>query len=36
MITTHPAKRGDFNKALRRILALNDVAKRHCAMRTLA
>jgi len=36
MITTHPAKLGSFNKARRRILALGDVAKRHCAMRTLS
>jgi homoserine dehydrogenase len=36
MITTHPAKLGDFNRARRRILALGDVSRRHCAMRTLA
>lgn len=36
MITTHPAPRGDFERARRRILALGDVAPRHCAMRILA
>ncbi len=36
VITTHPAKLGAFNMARRRILALEDVAPRHCAMRTLA
>lgn len=36
MITTHPAERGSFDKALRRILALGDVAPKHCAMRLLA
>jgi homoserine dehydrogenase len=36
MITTHPAPRGRFEKARRRILALPDVSRRHCAMRILA
>lgn len=36
VITTHPASLGAFNMARRRILALEDVAPRHCAMRTLA
>jgi homoserine dehydrogenase len=35
MITTHPATRGAFNKALRAILSLSAVSKRHCAMRIL-
>ncbi len=36
MLTTHRAPLGAFRKALRRILALGDVAPRHCAMRLLA
>lgn len=35
MITTHPAARGRFERARRRILGLGDVARRHCAMRIL-
>ena len=35
MITTHPAPRGHFERARRRILSLGDVASRHCAMRIL-
>jgi homoserine dehydrogenase len=35
MITTHPAARGRFERARRRILALGDVSRRHCAMRIL-
>ncbi|MEK7382073.1 MAG: homoserine dehydrogenase [Elusimicrobiota bacterium] len=36
MITTHPARRVRFERARRRILALNAVSARHCAMRILA
>jgi len=36
MITTHPAPRGRFERARRRILALGDVSRKHCAMRFLA
>lgn len=36
MITTHAAKRGDFERARKRILALDAVSPRHCAMRILA
>jgi homoserine dehydrogenase len=36
MITTHPAPRGRFERARRRILALDAVSPRHCAMRVLA
>jgi len=36
MITTHPAERGRFERARRRILALSAVSARHCAMRILA
>jgi homoserine dehydrogenase len=35
MITTHPASLGAFRLARRRILALGDVSRRHCAMRIL-
>jgi homoserine dehydrogenase len=35
MITTHPAPRGHFERARRRILNLSAVAKRHCVMRIL-
>jgi homoserine dehydrogenase len=35
-ITTHPAPHGRFEAARRRILALPEVARRHCAMRILA
>ncbi len=35
MITTHPAARGRFERARRRILALPEVSRRHCAMRIL-
>lgn len=36
MITTHPAPRGRFERARKRILSLDDVSRRHCAMRILA
>lgn len=36
MITTHPAPRGRFESARKRILSLGDVSRRHCAMRILA
>jgi len=36
MITTHPAPRGRFERARKRILSLGDVSRRHCAMRILA
>jgi homoserine dehydrogenase len=36
MITTHPAPRGRFERARRRILALAAVSPRHCAMRMLS
>jgi homoserine dehydrogenase len=36
MIATHPAARGRFERARRRILALSAVEQRHCAMRMLA
>jgi len=36
MIVTHPASRGAFNIARRRILALSAVSPRHCAMRMIA
>jgi hypothetical protein len=36
MITTHPAPRGRFERARRRILASSAVSPRHCAMRILA
>ena len=36
MITTHPAARGRFERARRRILSLGDVSSRHCAMRILS
>ena len=35
MITTHPAPRGRFERARRRILSLSAVSSRHCAMRIL-
>jgi homoserine dehydrogenase len=35
MITTHPAPRGRFERARRRILSLAAVSPRHCAMRIL-
>ncbi|MFI5361318.1 MAG: homoserine dehydrogenase [Elusimicrobiota bacterium] len=35
MITTHPAARGRFERARRRILSLSAVSARHCAMRIL-
>ena len=36
MITTHPAPRGRFERARRRILTLSSVSPRHCAMRILS
>jgi homoserine dehydrogenase len=36
MITTHPAPRGRFERARRRILSLSAVSPAHCAMRILA
>jgi homoserine dehydrogenase len=36
MITTHPAPRGRFESARRRILSLGDVSPRYCAMRILS
>lgn len=36
MIVTHPAERGAFNVARKRILALSAVSPRHCAMRMMA
>ncbi len=36
LITTHPATRGRFERARRRILSLGDASPRHCAMRILA
>jgi homoserine dehydrogenase len=36
MITTHPAPRGRFERARRRILALPAVSARHCVMRILS
>lgn len=36
MIVTHPAERGRFERARRRILALSAVSPRHCAMRMMA
>lgn len=36
MITTHPAARGRFERARRRILSLGDASPRHCAMRILS
>lgn len=36
MITTHPAERGRFERARKRILALSAVSGKHCAMRILA
>jgi homoserine dehydrogenase len=36
IITTHPAPRGRFERARRRILSLSAVSPRHCAMRILS
>ncbi|MFI5350558.1 MAG: ACT domain-containing protein, partial [Elusimicrobiota bacterium] len=36
MITTHPAPRGRFERARKRILSLSSVSPRHCAMRILS
>ena len=36
MIVTHPASRGAFNIARKRILSLSAVSPRHCAMRMMA
>lgn len=36
MIVTHPAQRGRFERARKRILALSAVSPRHCAMRMIA
>ena len=36
MIVTHPASRGAFNKARRRIMALSAVKPEHCVMRIMA
>jgi len=33
MIVSHPAPRGDFNRARKRIMALSSVRPEHCAMR---
>jgi homoserine dehydrogenase len=36
MIVTHPAERGRFERARKRILSLSSVSPRHCAMRMMA
>lgn len=36
MIVTHPAERGRFERARKRILSLSAVSPRHCAMRMMA